>query len=295
MDRFASLAAFVAVAERKGFAAAARKLGVSPSAVTRLVAALEARVGLRLLQRTTRSVTLTDAGARYFERARRILGDLEEADGSAEAEHATPTGRLVVSAPLAFGRLHVAPLMSAYLGAYPDISAELQLTDRMINLVDDGVDLAVRIGHLANSSLIARRMGETRRAVVASPGYLAARGEPQDPRDLAEREIVHTIGFGAAPEWRLQRGGREELVAITPRYVTNSAEAAVAHAERDGGLAMVLAYQAAQGLREGRLKIVLAGFEPAPLPIHLVYPTARLLSAKVKAFIAMTAAMDWRF
>jgi DNA-binding transcriptional LysR family regulator len=294
LDRFASLSAFVAVAERKGFAAAARKLGVSPSAVTRLVAALEARVGLRLLQRTTRSVTLTDAGARYFERARRILADLEEADGSAEAEHATPTGRLVVSAPLAFGRLHVAPLMSAYLGAYPEVSGELQLTDRMINLVEDGVDLAVRIGHLADSSLIARRAGETRRVVVASPGYLA-RGEPQDPRDLAGLEIVHTIGFGAAPEWRLQRSGREELVAIAPRYVTNSAEAAVAHAERDGGLAMVLAYQAAQGLREGRLKVVLAGFEPPPLPIHLVYPSARLLSAKVKAFIAMAATMDWRF
>jgi DNA-binding transcriptional LysR family regulator len=296
MDRFATLSAFVAVAELKGFAVAARKLGLSPSAVTRLVAALEERLGLRLLQRTTRSVTLTDAGARYFERARRILADLEEADGSAEAERATPAGRLVVSAPLAFGRLHVAPLMSAYLDAYPAASGELQLSDRMINLVEEGVDLAVRIGHLADSSLIARLVGETRRIVVASPAYLEAHGEPKDSRDVEAHAIVHSVGFGVAPEWRFLRDGRDERIAFAPRYATNSAEAAVAHAERDGGLAMVLAYQAAQALREGRLKIVLSRFERPPLPIHVVYPMARLLSAKVRAFVDMAAATtDWRF
>jgi DNA-binding transcriptional LysR family regulator len=296
LDRFATLSAFIAVAELKGFAAAARKLGLSPSAVTRLVASLEERRGLRLLQRTTRSVTLTDAGARYFERARRILADLEEADGSAAAERATPSGRLVVSAPLAFGRLHVAPLMSAYLAAFPEASGELQLSDRMINLVEDGVDLAVRIGHLADSSLIARHVGDTRRIVVASPAYLTAHGEPNDPADVAAHAIVHSIGFGAAPEWRFSRDGRDERIAFAPRYATNSAEAAVAHAERDGGLAMVLAYQAALALREGRLKIVLARFERPPLPIHLVYPTARLLSAKVRAFVDLTVATtQWRF
>ncbi len=173
--------AFVAVADLKGFAPAARKLGLSPSAVTRLVAALEDRLGARLLQRTTRSVTLTDIGARYLERARRILADVEEAEASAEGERTRPSGRLVVSAPLGFGRLHVSPVMSAYLTRYPEVAAELRLSDRMINLVEEGVDLAVRIGHLADSSLVARQVGEMRRIVVASQRLSQAHGEPATP------------------------------------------------------------------------------------------------------------------
>jgi DNA-binding transcriptional LysR family regulator len=297
MDRFDALSAFVAVADLKGFAAAARKLGLSASAVTRLVAALEERIGLRLLQRTTRSVSLTDAGARYLERARRILADLEEADGSAQAERSTPTGRLVVSAPLAFGRLHVAPLMCAYLQRYPDIVGELQLSDRMVNLVEDGIDLAVRIGNLPDSSLIMRHLGETRRIVVASPTYLDRNGAPQSPAELAGHRIIHFAGLGGgASDWRFTRNGRDERTAITPHYLTNSADAGVWHAARGGGLAMVLAYQAADELRDGRLKIVLREFEPPPLPIQAVYPAARLLSAKVRAFVDIAAEQaNWRF
>jgi DNA-binding transcriptional LysR family regulator len=296
MDRFDALSAFVAVADHNGFAAAARKLGLSPSAVTRLVAALEERVGLRLLQRTTRSVTLTDAGARYLERARRILADLEEADGSAEAERATPTGRLAVSAPLAFGRLHVAPLMSAYLLRYSQVGGELQLTDRNVNLIEEGVDLAVRIGALADSSLIVRAIGQTRRVLVASSGYLATHGEPKDPRDLTAHRIIHFTGFGGPPDWRFRREEKEERINVVPHYTTNSADAALTHAANDGGLAMVLAYQAVEALRAGRLKVVLREFEPPPRPIQIVYPTARLLSAKVRAFVDMAAEWaDWRF
>jgi DNA-binding transcriptional LysR family regulator len=285
MDRFDGLSAFVAVADLKGFAAAARKLGLSASAVTRLVAALEERIGLRLLQRTTRSVSLTDAGARYLERARRILADLEEADGSAQAERSTPTGRLVVSAPLAFGRLHVSPLMCAYLQRYPDIVGELQLSDRTVNLIEDGVDLAVRIGNLPDSSLIMRQLGETRRIVVASPG------------ELARHRIIHFAGLGGGvSDWRFSHDGREERIAITPHYVTNSADAGVWHAAQGGGLAMVLAYQAADELRDGRLKIVLREFEPPAIPIQAVYPAARLLSAKVRAFVDIAAEQaNWRF
>ena len=158
MDRFDAMQAFITVADLRGFAPAARKLGLSPSGVTRLVAALEERLGARLLQRTTRSVTLTDIGTRYLERARRILADIEEAEGSTEGERTLPSGRLVVSAPVGFGRLHVSPLMSAYLTRYPEVSGELRLADRMVNLVEDGVDLAVRIGHLPDSSLVARRL-----------------------------------------------------------------------------------------------------------------------------------------
>src|ERR1700754_3676021 len=163
MDRIDAMQAFVAVADLRGFAPAARKLGLSPPAVTRLVAALEDRVGARLLQRTTRSVMLTDVGVRYLERIRRILADVEEAEGSVRDERTRPSGRLVVSAPLGFGRLHVSPVMSAYLARYPEVSGELRLSDRMINLVEDGVDLATRIGDLPDSTLVARHVGQTRR------------------------------------------------------------------------------------------------------------------------------------
>jgi len=296
MDRFDTLTAFVAVADLKGFAAAARKLGPSASAVTRLIAALEERIGLRLLQRTTRSVTLTDAGARYLERARRILADLEDADGSAQAERATPTGRFVVSAPLAFGRLHVAPLMGAYVELYPEVVGELLLSDRIVNLIEEGIDLAVRIGNLPDSSLIVRHIGETRRVVVASPAYLLRNGEPKDPRELGAHKIIQFTGLDGSNDWRFMRGDRDERTTIAPHYLTNSADAAICHARLDGGLAMVFAYQVAEELRERRLKIVLRDFEPPPRPIQLVYPAARLLSAKVRAFVDLAAErMDWRF
>src|SRR5258708_1440820 len=185
MDRIDAMHAFVAVADLQGFAPAARKLRLSPSGVTRLIAALEERLGARLLQRTTRSVTLTDAGSRYLERARRILADVEEAESAAEGERTRPSGRLVVSAPIGFGRLHVSPLMSAYLTRYAEVSGELRLEDRVVNLVEDGIDLAVRIGHLADSSLVARHVGEMRRVVVASPAYPKRHGEPQTPGGIA--------------------------------------------------------------------------------------------------------------
>ena len=288
--------AFVAVADLQGFAPAARKLGLSPSAVTRLIAALEDRLGARLLQRTTRSVTLTDVGARYLERARRILSDVEEAEGSAQDERRRPSGRLVVSAPVGFGRLHVSPVISAYLKRYPEVSAELRLTDRMINLVEDGVDLAVRIGHLADSTLVARHAGEMRRIVVASPGYLRERGEPRTPAAIASHQTIQFGAMTGSPDWRFVEDGREVRVACTPRFITNSADAAIQYAGQDGGLTRVLAYQAADGIKAGRLKIVLAKFEQPALPIHLVYPTSRLLSAKVRAFIDLvTEISDWHF
>jgi DNA-binding transcriptional LysR family regulator len=295
MDRIDAMAAFVAVADLKGFAPAARKLGLSPSGLTRLIAALEQRLGARLLQRTTRSVTLTDIGARYLERARRILADIEEAEGSAAAERATPNGRLVVSAPFGFGRIHVTPLMSAWLAKYPQVSGELRLSDRVINLVEDGVDCAVRIGQLPDSSLVARQLGEMRRVVVASPDYLGRRGEPADPASIASHDAIH-FGAAASTGWRFIEDGREIRVPCAPRFITNVADAAIWHAEQGGGLTRVLAYQAADALSRGALKIVLAAFEPPPLPIQIVYPTSRLLSAKVRTFIDLVVEQsDWRF
>src|ERR1700749_2676651 len=194
MDRLDAMQAFVTVADLKGFAAAARKLRLSPSGVTRLIAALEDRLGARLLQRTTRQVALTDAGARYLERARRILADVEEAEIAAEGERASPSGRLVVSAPVGFGRLHVSPVLTAYLKRYREVSGELRLEDRIVSLVEEGIDLAVRIGDLADSSLVARHVGEMRRIAGASPGYLKQHGEPKTPQEIASHQ---TIQFGA--------------------------------------------------------------------------------------------------
>jgi DNA-binding transcriptional LysR family regulator len=296
MDRIDAMQAFVAVADLQGFAPAARKLGLSPSGVTRLIAALEDRLGARLLQRTTRSVTLTDVGARYLERARRILADVEEAEGSVEDERARPSGRLVVSAPIGFGRLHVNPLVSEYLKRHPEVSGDLRLSDRMINLVEEGVDLAVRIGHLADSSLVARHVGEMRRIVVASPRYLKTHGEPKTPEAVASHRTILFGAMSASPDWRFVSNSRELRIAPTPRLTTNSADAAIQYAAQDGGLTRVLAYQAADAIKSGRLKIVLAKFEQPALPIHIVYPTSRLLSAKVRAFVDLVVEIsDWHF
>lgn len=296
MDRIHAMQAFVAVADLQGFAPAARKLRLSPSAVTRLVAALEDRLGVRLLQRTTRSVTMTDVGARYLERARRILADVEEAELAAEGERTRPSGKLVVSAPVGFGRLHVSPVMAGYLQRYGDVSAELRLEDRVVNLVEDGIDLAVRIGFLADSSLVARHVGAMRRIVVASPAYLKRHGEPTRPAEIAGHQIIQFGTAAAIGEWRFADGEDEVRLDIAPRFSCNVADAAIEYAEQGGGLTRVLAYQAADALKRGTLRIVLQKFEQPALPIHIVYPTSRLLSAKVRAFIDLvTETADWDF
>ena len=293
MDRIDAMQAFVTVADLNGFAPAARRLKLSPSAVTRLVAGLEAHLGVRLLQRTTRSVTLTDSGRRYIERARRILADLEEAELAAESERLQPAGQLVVSAPVGFGRLHVGPVMSAYLSRYPDVSAELRLEDRQVNLVEDGIDCAVRIGHLADSSLVARQVGSMRWIVVGAPAYFKAQSEPRTPEALVKHQ---TIQFGPWTDWRFVKEDRELGIAISPRLVTNNADAAIQYAEAGGGVTRVLAYQAADALGRGRLKRLLTKFEQPPLPIHIVFPSSRLLSAKVRAFVDLViTTCDWRF
>ena len=251
--------AFVAVADLRGFAPAARRLGLSPSGVTRLIAGLEDRLGARLLQRTTRQVALTDAGSRYLERARRILVDIGEAEGAVAGERTRPEGQLVISAPTGFGRLHVSGIVTAYLKRYGDVSVDLRLSDRVINLVEDGVDLAVRIGHLPDSTLVARHVGEMRRIVVASPGYLKARGEPKRPQEISAHDTIQFGAMSAALDWRFVEDGTEIRAAGTPRLATNSSDAAIQYAEAD-------------------------------------YPTSRLLSAKVRTFIDLvTEAADWHF
>jgi DNA-binding transcriptional LysR family regulator len=296
MDRLDAMNTFVAVAELQSFAAAARRLGLSPSVVTRGVAALEERLGLRLLQRTTRSVALTDAGARYLARARRILADVEEAEGEALAERTAPTGRLVVAAPNVFGRVYVAPALTTYLARHEAVVGELFLADRLVNLVEEGVDVAVRLGMLPDSSLVARVVGHTRRVLVGAPAYLEAHGRPLSPEALTQHRLIHFTSLTPTPEWRFFHGEQVEHVAFRPSFATNSADAALEHAERGQGLALVLGYQAEASIRAGRLEVLLRDHEPPPIPIQLVYPTSRLLSAKVRAFADhVTETCTWEF
>ncbi len=296
MDRIQAMTAFVAVADLQGFAAAARRLRLSPSVVTRLVAALEERLGARLLQRTTRSVTLTDAGARYLDRARRIVADVDEAEANAQADRTIPTGRFAVAAPLVFGRLHTAPLMCQYLEKYPAVLGELTLGDRAVNLVEEGLDTAVRIGNLVDSTLVVRAVGATRRVVVASPKYLERHKPIRRPDGLKGHQFIHFTALSAAPQWNFTRRGEEQSVSLSPSLVTNSADAAIGHALLGGGLTMALGYQVIDAVRAKRLQVVLEDFEPPPLPIHVLYPSTKLLSAKVRAFVDLiTATCDWQF
>lgn len=296
MDRFESMAAFVAVVDSRGFAPAARRLDMSTSSATRLVAQLEAHLGVRLLNRTTRAVSLTDAGARFLERARRILADLDEAERGAEDERGEPVGRLVVSAPLMFGRLHLAPLISAYMRAYPCVAGELLLNDRFANLAEEGIDIAVRIGALPDSADVARKIGATRRVLVASPNYVAGAGTPIEPADLERHRLIAFTALTPGRAWRFWRSGVLEEIDLAPAFTTNSADAAIGHAAQGGGISMALSYQVADQVRSGALQIVLEEFEPAPYPIQFVYPTSRLLSVKVRALIDLaTQTRDWSF
>jgi DNA-binding transcriptional LysR family regulator len=296
MDRFAAITAFATVAELQSFAAAARRLSQSPSVTTRLVSALEAHVGARLLNRTTRSVSLTDAGERFHARVQRILAELAEAERIAESERGEPAGKLHVAAPQVFGRLHVAPLVCALMNRHSKLQCELQLNDRMINLVDEGIDVAVRIGALADSSDVVRRMGATRRVLVAAPSYLRAHGVPPDPQALRDHRLIAFTPLAPSSHWRFTSGKRDVSIETRPAYVTNSADAAIWHAAQGGGLTFALSYQVIDRLRDGTLRTVLETFEPEPLPIQFVYPSSRFLSVKVRALIDLaTATCDWTF
>ncbi len=288
-DRFEEWTLFTAVATRRSFAEAARTLGRSPQAVTRAVASLERRVGARLLHRTTRSVSLTDEGARYLERARPLLAELEALETRARGEL---TGTLVVAAPLVFGRLNVLPIVHDFLVAHPDVDVRLQLHDRVVSLVDEGVDVAVRIGALVDSSLRARSVGSVRVVACASPAYLKKHGLPRTPADLREH---HVVAFGATTpipdRWAFPAGvgRREQTVAVRPRLVVNGAEAAIDAAVRGLGVTRVLSYQVAAELAAKTLRVVLEDHEPPPLPVSLVQLPG-IQSRKVTAFVELAAA-----
>jgi len=287
MDQLDSMRAFVAVADLGSFAEAARRLRLSPAAVTRAVAALEDRLGLQLLARTTRSVRLTERGALYREACRRILADLEDGERRVRGEDAAPRGNLAVAAPLMFGRLHVLPVVMRLLRDHPELSVRLTLSDRLVHFVEDGIDVAVRIGEPADSALRAVNVGEVRRVLAASPAYLRARGTPAAPADLAAHDIVAFEGVDTSRDWHFANGA---AIRVAPRLSVNTADAAIAAAEAGLGITRTLSYQVQVPLAAKRLRLVLEGFAPPAVPINLIHPAARLGSANVAAFIAAARA-----
>jgi DNA-binding transcriptional LysR family regulator len=271
MDRIEEWRLFAQVAGRKGFAAAARAEGRSPQAVTRAVAALEARLGTRLLNRTTRSVSLTSDGERYLERCRRLIAEFDALEAAGEQE-APLRGVLTVTAPVLFGRLHVLPVAAGFLASHPAVDLRLTLVDRVVSLAEEGIDVAIRVGALPDSSLRALAVGQVRLVVCASPGYLAGAGTPKTPADLAQHACVSFSGTAPIPDrWSFAGAGRREQgIAVRPRLVVNSADAAIDAAVAGLGLLRVLSYQVDRLVADRALRIVLAGFEPPPVPVQLV-------------------------
>lgn len=284
MDRLDAITAFAAIVDHGTFAAAARALRSSPPAMTRAVAALEERLGVRLLHRSTRSVRLTEEGAVYLERCRRILADLRDAEMSAMGAAAEPQGTLVATASQLFGRLHVVPIVASLLAAHPRLRVRLLLVDRPIQLVEEGVDVALRIGALADSALRAIKVGEVRHVMVAAPGYLDRHGTPTAPSDLSSHAIIAFSGISPTDEWRFGTAERS-VVHVQPRLVVNTADAALAAAEGGDGIVRVLSYQASEGLAAGRLVRVLGHAEPDPVPVSLQFDAGRASSPNVRAFV----------
>ena len=285
MDQLHLINAFVAVVDANGFAGAARKLGISPPAVTRAINELESQLGVRLLTRTTRVVRVTEPGARYAADCRRILGDLAEANESVGGLHGEPSGTLTITAPALFGARFVTPIVTEYLERYPGVNASCWFLDRVVNMMDEGMDIAVRIGELPDSSMQAVRVGRVRRVICGAPDYLEQHGIPQAPDDLAAHSIVSANAVTPSSDWRLVQEGAPRVVKLQPRLSTTTNDSAVAAAVSGFGLARLLSYQVADELRAGQLKIVLSEFETPPLPVHLVHREGRHASRKARAFL----------
>jgi DNA-binding transcriptional LysR family regulator len=275
----------IKVVEAGSLSAAARRLDIPLPTVSRKVGELEAYLKTRLLNRTTRQLSLTEAGAAYVASCRRILEEVGEAERAATGEYAVPRGYLVITAPVVFGRLHVAPVLADFLAHYPEIDARLFLTDRITHMLEEHIDVAVRVGSLPDSGLVAVNVGQMRLVVCASPAYLASRGEPAKPDELANHACIAFEGLTSTRAWNFLAGKTERTVQIRPRLVTNTAETAVDTAVVGVGLTRVLSYQAAAAVREGKLRLVLEKFEPPPLPISLVHTGQLPVPLKLRAFL----------
>ncbi|UUA70917.1 LysR family transcriptional regulator [Cellvibrio sp. QJXJ] len=289
MDRLTEMQIYVAVAECEGFAAAARRLGISPPVVTRAVADLEARLGVRLLNRTTRYVRATDAGQRYLDDARRVIAAADEADEAAIGVNSEPRGHLTVTAPVLFGRIYVMPAIVDYLQRYPAAEVSALFVDRVVNLLEEGVDVALRIGELGDSSFNALRVGRVRRVLCASPDYLARQGVPENPDALTGHSIIVATSLGASVELRFMQDKTPWVVRIKPRLSVSSNDSAIEAAVRGLGIARLMSYQVAPEIDSGKLKILLSEYETAPVPIHIVHREGRYTSTKIRSFIDLMA------
>lgn len=285
MDRFQEMQVFIAVCEERSFATAARRLNMSAPSVTRAVAALEKRIGTLLLSRTTRSVHLSEAGQRYLSDCRRILAELEEAEDSAGGSIAAPVGQLTVTASLLFGELFVMPLVVGYLQAHPGVSINALLLDRVTQMVEEGIDVAVRIGHLMDSSQQGVKVGEVRRVLCASPGYLAIHGRPRHPSDLKEHRLIVSSASTLVRHWTFMEEGKPLQVDLHSRLTVSANQAAITAAKMGWGVTRVLSYQVASQVANGELVLILEDFEEPPLPIHVCYQAERKISAKVRTFV----------
>ncbi|WP_374370594.1 LysR family transcriptional regulator [Dongia sp.] len=286
MDRIEAMRVFVTALDEGSLAAAGRRLNRSAAAVTRAISFLEAHVGTQLLHRTTRAIKLSEAGERYATACRRVLAELEEADLLAAGETAAPRGLLTLTGPLSSGAHVLRPVLDAFLTTYPAVKARLHLLDRKVALIDEGIDVAMRIAHLPDSSLIAMRLGEVRRVVVGAPAYLAGRPKIAAPADLADHQCIAMNVFGS-DNWtfpQVKPGAHPQIVKIEPRLVVNTIEAAIASAVEGNGLTRLFSYQVADAVRDGRLELVLVDPPSAALPVHLLTPEGRLAVSKVRAF-----------
>lgn len=288
MDQLEAMRVFVTVAERGSLSAAARALGLPVASVSRKLAALEAHVGARLLARSTRRMALSEAGGRYLDACREVLARVEQADGALAGEREVQ-GALVVTAPVAFGRLYVLPIVSELLARHPKLEVRLLLVDRVVALIDEGVDVAVRIAALPDSSLIAQRVGTIRRISCASPGYLEAHGTPARPEELASHACISVPNLSSRERWIFPARGGARSVAVRSRLEVTSTEAAVDAACAGVGIARVLSYQAAAAIADGRLRRILEGFEPAAIPVHVVHRDGRTPRPKVREFTRLAA------
>lgn len=289
MDRLHLMTVYVAVAEEEGFAAAARRLAMSPPAVTRAISALEDRLGVKLLQRTTRHVRVTEAGERYLDDARRVIAAADEADEAAVGINAQPRGHMTVTAPVLFGRMYVMPGIVDYLRQHPETSVSALFLDRVVNMLEEGVDVGIRIGELSDSSYRALRVGHVRRVICAAPSYLKRHGIPQTPQELKQHQVIVASSLSQNIEWRFVDQGEPLSVRIKPRLTVSSNDGAIEAASLGLGVTRLMSYQVAPLLAAGKLKVVLSEFESPRVPIHIIHREGRHASAKMRAFIDLMA------
>lgn len=285
MDRFESMAAFVAAVEDGAFSAAARRIGMPLATLSRKVSDLENLLGVRLINRSARGISLTESGQSYYPECRRLLDELAEAERAASGEYRTPRGELVITAPIVFGRMHLMPVVVDFLRAYPEVAISLRLTDEIVHLGDEQVDLAVRISHLPDSSMVATRIADIRQVVCASPCYLGGRGTPRHPADLIDHDCVSGKLLSTPDAWTFRIGKAIRSFPIRRRLAATTAEAVIEAAIAGAGLARALCYQVAEAEAGGRLVTILREFEPDPTPLSLVHPSARLVPLKLRAFL----------